>query len=167
MIMRLLLCVAAVLLGPLAAVPACAQVSILQGGPWTPGHTSVYVAGGNSQPIVADGGPARGGPIGTGLSELGLTAQGTGTPPYVGQGTGPFGTNNCMYDAPTNNASGYHFLCFSANVSNGGLIAYGTGGIASSQPLNFNINGQAIAPASCSGAPSSGFTVINGIVTHC
>ena len=30
----------------------------------------------------------------------------------AGTGTGPLGSHFCMTDAPTNNATGYHFLCF-------------------------------------------------------
>ena len=146
---------------------ALAQSSLLQGGPWTPGHAPAYVPSGSSQAVVTDSGPARGGATGTGLSELLLQATGTGLPPFVGQGTGPFGTIQCMNDGPTNAAAGYHFLCFSPNASGGGLIAYGAGGIASSLPLNFNVNGQAISPVSCSGTPTSSFATINGIVTHC
>lgn len=151
----------------LTVSPGWAQSSLLQGGPWTPGHAPAYVPSGSSQAVVTDSGPARGGATGAGLSELLLQATGTGTPPYVGQGTGPFGAIQCMNDGPTNAAAGYHFLCFSPNASGGGLIAYGAGGIASSLPLNFNVNGQAINPVSCSGTPSSSFATINGIVTHC
>jgi hypothetical protein len=156
-----------VILASVLALPAFAQSSLLQGGPWTPGHVPAYVPSGNSQAVVTDSGPARGGAAGTGLGELLLQATGTGLPPYVGQGTGPFGTIQCMNDGPTNAAAGYHFLCFSPNAGGGGLIAYGAGGIASSLPLNFNVNGTAINPVSCSGTPSSSFAVINGIVTHC
>lgn len=134
--------VAAVLL-LLSAVPAFGQGALLQGGPWAPGHAPMYVGSGSGQAIVQDSGPASGGPIGVGLSELGLTARGTGTPPYAGQGTGPFGANVCDYDAPINNATGYHFLCLSANAQGGGLLAYGAGGIAAPLPFNFNINGAA------------------------
>ncbi len=162
MLARLLL----VLSFALAPALAMAQSTVLQGGPWAPGHVAVYGPG-TSQPIIIDGGPAHGGGLGVGISELGITAQGVGVAPFVGQGTGPLGANACMYDAPITNAAGYHFLCFSANVSNGGLIAYGAGGLGTPQPLNFNINGTPIAPVSCSGTPSSSFAAVNGIVTHC
>ncbi|MBB3453889.1 hypothetical protein FHT86_002145 [Rhizobium sp. BK313] len=140
--MKLLRLAAAIL--AMVAFPcfALAQQAILQGGPWTPGHAPMYVGAGSSQPIVQDSGPAGGGPAGVGLSELGLAARGTGTPPFSGTGTGPFGTNLCDYDAPTTNATGYHFLCFSPNAQGGGgLIAYGAAGSAAVQPLNMNING--------------------------
>lgn len=123
-----------------AGTPAYAQ-AILQGGPWTPGHVPGYVGQGMSQPVVMDGGPAGGGGVGTGISEMGLIARGTGIPPYVGQGTGPFGTNFCDYDAPITNPTGYHFLCLSANVGGNGIIAYGAGGMATPGVLNFIING--------------------------
>src|SRR5580698_68445 len=91
--------------------------SILQGGPWTAGHAPMYVGQGSSQPVVQDSGPAGGGGVGVGLGEQLLTARGTGTLPYVGQGTGPFGTNWCDYDAPITNATGYHFLCMSPDAT--------------------------------------------------
>ena len=80
---------------------AFAQGSLLQGGAWTPGHAPMYVGQGSGQAIVQDSGPAGGGTTGVGLSELLLTARGSGTPPFVAQGTGPDGTNFCSFDAPT------------------------------------------------------------------
>lgn len=129
-----------------AALAACssqapAQSVPLQGGPWTNGHAPMYSNSGNSQPVIQDSGPAGGGANGLGMSEGLYVARGTGTPPYVGQGTGPLGTNWCDYDAPITNATGYHYLCLSANVNNAGLIAYGAGGTASQQPLKMNLNG--------------------------
>lgn len=124
----------------LASSAAWGQATLLQGGPWVPGHAPMYGPGGSSQPVAIDSGAAKGGALGVGLGELGITARGTGTPPFVSQGTGPYGTNVCDYDAPTNNPTGYHYLCFSANAS-GGLLAYGAGGIASPLPLQFIVNG--------------------------
>lgn len=132
-------------LGLALASAAFGQAAILQGGAWTPGHVPQYGNSGNSQPIVIDGGGAGGGAAGVTLSELGITARGTGTPPYAGQGTGPSGTNICDYDAPTTNATGYHYLCFSANAQGGGLIAYGAGGVATALPFNFIFNGTTYA----------------------
>jgi hypothetical protein len=146
---------------------ALAQSTLLQAGPTTQGHTPSYANQGTSQAVVQDSGPAGGGGAGLGLSELNLTARGTGSAPYVGQGTGPNGEIFCIQDAPTTNTNGYHYLCFSANVSSGGLISYGYGGAASPQTLNFNVNGTTIAPVTCSGTPTSSFATINGIVTHC
>lgn len=140
----------------LSAAPAFGQGALLQGGPWTPGHAPMYVGSGSGQAIVQDSGPASGGPLGVGLSELGVTARGTGAPPYAGQGTGPFGTNICDYDAPINSATGYHFLCMSPNTQGGGLIAYGSSGIAAPLPLCFIINGLPL----CIGGTSGG-----GVVT--
>jgi hypothetical protein len=134
-----------VLICAAASTPALGQSAVLQGGPWQPGHAPMYVGRGSSQPVVQDSGPASGGAVGVGLSELGITARGTGTPPYVGQGTGPFGTNFCDYDAPTTNATGYHFLCFSANAQGGGgMIAYGAGGVATPGILSINVNGTVV-----------------------
>lgn len=126
-------------LAPLSA--ALGQSSLLQGGAWQPGHGPMYVGSGSGQPIVQDSGPASGGAIGLGYSEQLLTVRGTGTAPYANAGTGPYGTNACNYDAPTTNATGYHYLCFSPNALGGGLIAYGYGGTATPLPLQFNING--------------------------
>ena len=149
-------------------LPAQAQNAILQGGPWQPGHLGAYAIS-NSQPVLLDAGPAQGGGTGTGVGEIAVTARGTGTPPYIGQGTGSFGSISCLYDGPITNPTGYHWLCFSPNANgNVGLISFGAGGGATPINLQWNINGTAITPvASCSGTPSSGFTVVNGFVTHC
>lgn len=120
---------------------ANAQSTILQGGPTTAGHVPMYATGYSQQPIVQDSGPAAGGPPGVGLSELGITARGSGTAPYANAGTGPFGTNNCDQDAPSTNPGGYHYICLSPNAQGGGLIAYGAAGAATPEPLTFNING--------------------------
>lgn len=159
------LCLAAAL----AIAPAIAygQSALLQGGGYTLGHVPVYVSTGG-QAIVIDGGAARGGSIGTGISELGMIAKGTGTAPYVGQGTGAFGSTFCMYDAPIDNATGYHWLCLSPNATGGAaLISTGAVGAASPVGLNFNIDGTSIVGVTCSGTPSSSFASVSGIVTHC
>lgn len=151
----------------LAPAVAYGQSAVLQGGSFTIGHVPAYVSQGG-QVIVVDGGPARGGDVGTGIGELGLIARGTGTPPYSGQGTGPFGSILCTYDAPITNATGYHFLCLSPNSSGGtGLISFGAVGSATPTNLNFNINGTSIVGVTCSGTPSSSFASVSGIVTHC
>jgi hypothetical protein len=129
----------------LAPSLAWGQGSLLQGGPWTPGHVPQYVGQGSGQAIVIDGGAASGGAIGANASEFGIVARGTGTAPYSGQGTGPFGSIGCLYDAPTTNPTGYHFLCLSPNATGGNaLISYGAGGIATPGALNLNINGVAV-----------------------
>ena len=121
--------------------PVFAQEGPLQGGPWEPGHSPMYVGQGISQPVFQDSGPAGGGGIDVGLSEQLLVARGTGAPPYASQGTGPNGTNWCDYDAPLNSINGYHYLCLSANADGGGLVTYGSGGGAPTLPLQFLING--------------------------
>ena len=147
-----------------AATAAHAQGTLLQGGPWAPGRAPMYVGQGSGQAVVQDSGPAGGGAAGTGLSELGITARGSGTAPFVGQGTGPFGTNVCDFDAPITNAAGYHFLCFSANASQGsstgGLISYGAGGTASALPLQMCINGSCFVPGSGGGGGSGTVTSV-------
>lgn len=125
----------------LGTSPLLAQGTLLQGGPTAPGRVPMYVGQGSGQAVVQDSGPAGGGAAGLGLSELLMAKRGTGTPPYANGGTGPLGTTHCMYDAPTTNATGYHYLCLDPNAQGGGLIAYGTGGAASALPLQFIING--------------------------
>jgi hypothetical protein len=134
---------AAIIAASVVAAPASvyAQSAILQAGPVVPGHVPMYINGYSQQPIATDSGPAAGGPPGTGLGELGLTARGNGTAPYANAGTGPFGTNFCDFDAPTTNATGYHYLCFSPDAQGGGLISYGAGGAASTEPLQISVNG--------------------------
>ena len=125
----------------LSTAGAFAQSALLQGGPFSPGHSPMYIGQGSYQAIVQDSGPAGGGGVGVGLSELLLAARGTGNPPFAGQGTGQYGTNFCDYDAPTTNSTGFHFLCMSPDAQGGGLIAYGAAGGAAVLPFNFNING--------------------------
>lgn len=124
------------------------QTSVLQGGTFTPGHPPIYSQSGGAQPIVIDAGPAGGNTTGQGLSELNVTARGTGAAPYVGQGTGPNGEISCVQDAVATNATGYHYLCFSANAissaGSGGLISYGAAGAATVLPLNLQVNGQTV-----------------------
>lgn len=147
-----------------SATAALAQGTILQGGPWAPGHAPMYTGQGSGQAVVQDSGPAGGGATGYGLSEQLLVARGTGTPPYVAQGTGPFGTNWCDYDAPITNPTGYHFLCMSANAQGGGLIAYGAGGAASQLPFQFNLNGTLYQlPFSAGGVIGPATTVIGDV----
>lgn len=121
---------------------ALAQSTVLQGGPWKPNHLPMYGSSGGSQAVVIDSGSALGGGPGVGISELGLTIQGIGTPPYANAGKGILNTNFCDFDAPTTNATGYHYLCLSPNAQGGGLLAYGAAGAATQQPFQFYINGQ-------------------------
>lgn len=123
---------------------AAAQGVLLQGGPTTDGHAPMYVGNQSpgSQAVVQDSGPASGGGTGLGLAELLLVARGTGTPPYVAQGSGPFGSNACDYDAPTSNPTGYHYFCWGPNTSLGGpSIIVGYGGGASPLPFTIDVNG--------------------------
>lgn len=133
---------ALVALAIVAPTPLWAQATVLQGGPWTPGHMPQYVGQGGSQPVIQDGGSAGGeSAIGGNPSELGLTARGTGSPPFAGQGNGPLGTNLCDYDAPITNPTGFHFLCWSPNIGGHSVLAVGAGGVAPQIPLEFNVNG--------------------------
>ena len=152
------------LLIPLAAI---AQQAPLQGGPWVAGHAPMYSNPSAGQTIIQDSGPARGGSTGAGLSEFLLAARGTGAPPYVGQGTGPYGTNWCDYDGPIDAAAGYHFLCMSANANGGGLIVYGAGGIASPLPFSIIVNGvSATGYTGTKVAGSCTLAIVNGLITN-
>jgi hypothetical protein len=125
-----------------AATAAFGQGAVLQGGPSTAGRAPMYsTTGQGGQTVVQDSGPASGGAAGLGLKELLLVKRGTGTPPIANQGTGPLNTTACMYDAPINNAAGYHYLCLDPNAQGGGLLAYGAGGTASTLPFQLSING--------------------------
>lgn len=143
---------------------AWGQAAILQGGPWTAGHMPMYSGPGSGTPVVQDGGSAAGGNPGVGLSEIGITARGTGTAPYAAQGTGAYGANFCNYDAPITNSTGYHYFCMSPNAQGGGLIAYGAAGGASALPLNFIVNGTTYAfPFSTSGVIGPATTVVGDL----
>lgn len=144
----------------LAALPALAlaQAPVLQGGTQTSGHIPQYANTGGSTAVIMDGGTAAGGAAGVNPSELAITARGTGTPPYIAQGTGPSGTILCTYDAPITNATGYHALCFSPNVGSKGLINYSYGGLGSPQGLDIVINGYTALSLSSSGAFSPPLT---------
>ena len=79
MLKRMLLGLA--LLAFTAPQGAWAQSTVVQGGSWTTGHAPAYNRTGGSQPIVIDSGPAGGNTTGQGISELNVTARGTGTAP--------------------------------------------------------------------------------------
>lgn len=162
-----LLRLATIIAGLLAAPLAFGQQTLLQSGSWTPGHLPMFATSGLTQPIVFDSGPAGGGSTGYGVSELLLVARGAGTAPYSGQGTGPYGSTFCSYDAPTSNATGYHYLCFSPNSTTGGaLIAAGAGGAASPIGLSFIINGTTYAfPFSSTGVTGPGSSTVGHIAT--
>ena len=154
MLRGLQITVAAILFALVLPALAHAQNTVLQGGPWQPGHVGTYAIS-NSQPVLLDAGPAQGGCTGTGVGELPITARGTGSPPYVGQGTGAYGSIECLYDGPITSAAGYHFLCFSPNgTGNVGLISFGAGAGAAPIAFNWNINGTSIVPVTCSGSPT-------------
>lgn len=134
----------------LISTAAFGQGAVLQGGSWTPGHVPMYVGMGSGQAIVQDSGPAGGGTTGLGISELLLVARGTGTPPYSGQASGPDGTNFCNFDAPTDNPTGYHYVCMSPNATvagvTGTVISTGSGGAATPLPFYLCSNGACVTP---------------------
>src|ERR1041385_2688902 len=139
--LRTLVCFLFVLIPSISWAQTLGGGALLEGGPWAQGHSPMYVGQGSSQAIVMDRGPASGGGVGVGLSEQLLVARGIGTPPFIAQGSGPYGTNWCDYDAPTTNPTGYHFLCLSANVHGDAYFAVGPGGTGTPGGLTFNING--------------------------
>jgi hypothetical protein len=141
-LVRILLLAASVLVAACSAAPA--QQVPLQAGPWVGGHVPMYSGSGGTQPIIQDAGTAGGGAAGANPSEVGITARGTGTAPYEGQGHGPNGEILCTYDAPTTNATGYHYLCMSPNAEGSALITVGAGGGAGGIGLNFIIDGAVI-----------------------
>lgn len=162
------LCHLSFVLTIIAPTLAAAQGALLQGGPWAPGHAPQYTGQGSGQAIVSDSGPASGGAVGLGLSELNITARGTGTAPYAGQGTGPFGSIFCAQDAPTTNATGYHYFCISPNTSGAGVLSYGAGGAAAAQPLSFNVNGTVYTlptPVTPTAAVAGGSATGTGLAT--
>lgn len=125
-----------------AASPALAQSSLLQAGPVTPGHQPMYSGSGSSQPLVQDGGGSGGGGLKANPGEIGITSRSpTNTYPSANSGHGPNGEHACLYDAPTNNATGYHYFCMDPNAAGGGLMSYGKGGLATALPFTFILNG--------------------------
>lgn len=126
----------------LAADAAFGQSVILQGGPTSPGHLPMYVGSGHQQPIVQDGGGSGGGAIGANPGEIGITSRSPiNSYPSANSGNGPLGEHLCMFDAPTTNPTGYHYLCFDPNAQGGGLVDYGYGGGATPLPLTISANG--------------------------
>jgi len=143
---------------------AWAQSTLLQGGAWTLGHLPAYNSTGGSQPIVIDSGPAGNNTLGQGVSELNLTARGTGAPPFAGQGTGIDGTIFQIQDAVSTNATGYHYLSMSANAQGGGLIEYGAIGSAPVLPFTMKINGVSYQfPFSNGGVLGPVVSAVNGV----
>ena len=149
----------------LAAGAATAQSSLLQAGPTTPGHAPQYVGQSSSQPIVQDSGGSGGGGLGANLGEIGITARSpTGTYPSASSGNGPHGEHGCFYDGPTNNPTGYHYFCLDPNAAGGGLLAYGSGGVATPLPFNFMVNGTSYTfPFTVGGIVGPGTTVVGDI----
>jgi hypothetical protein len=154
------------LLALLCLLPGLAlgQQSLLQGGSMTAGHLPMYSIGGTGQPIVLDAGPAGGNTTGQGVSELNITARGTGTAPYAAQGTGVDGTIFQIQDAVSTNSTGYHYLAFSANALGGGLMEYGAAGSASALPFTFKVNGTSYSfPFAVGGIVGPATTVANNV----
>ena len=123
--------------------PALAQQGLIQGDPPVPGHVPNYATRGYGQPVLRDGGDAGGSSqIGKNPSEIGLSAiDPQGNYPSASSGHGPYGEHFCLYDAPTSNTTGYHFMCLDPNAQGSGLFSYGAAGGATPLSLKFNVNG--------------------------
>lgn len=151
-----------ILLALFLPTQAFSQATVLQGGSWTAGRVPMYSAsGGGSQPTVQQSAPASGGA--QSISELSLIARGTGTAPFVGQGTGFLGSIACLYDGPTTGA--YHQLCLSPDATGGfGLLSYNAFGGASNLPFKMNINGTTLEfPFIATGVVGPGSSVVNNL----
>lgn len=129
----------------LAGVTAALGQTVTQAGPTTPNHVPMYYGSGFGQPVIGDGGGSGGStgvPGGLNPSEIGITSPSqNGVYPSANSGHGPHGEHFCLYDAPVNNPTGYHYFCLDANATGGGLLAYGSGGAAAQLPLTINGNG--------------------------
>lgn len=106
--------------------------AITQSGPVTGGHVPMYIGGALQSGLASamDSGPASGGTVGLGLSELLLQQRTTGT--------GPDGTNLCDWSTYATNPAGANYLCLSANALGGGLIDFNS---PTGQPLQIKVNG--------------------------
>lgn len=139
---------ASVVLAPGASL---AQGTMQQVSPVVPGHTITSVQNG----YFIDGGAALGGPPGIGLSELLLqsvrngvvpsSANGFGQGPFQNTGTGQFGTHHCEYAGSPKSPAGSYYLCMDPDTiedgTAGGLITFGSIGIAPTLPLQICANG--------------------------
>lgn len=126
----------------LAPAFAFGQATVIQGGSQTQGHIPAYATTGGT-PVVTDGGTAAGGALGVNPSTIGITSRCTNPPcdGSVNSQGGPNGENFAIFDGPTNDADGYHYLGLSANVGGKAVITTGAGGGASPQGLDFIIDG--------------------------
>ena len=151
--------------------PLFAQAAVLQGGPTTPGHVPMYVGQGSQQPIVQDSGPAGGGAVGYGLSELNVTSRGTGNGPFPNSGSGPFYSHGCFFDTFATSPSGYHYLCFDPNATidgvQGAQIVAGAAGSAAPLPFQWCVNGTCYTPGGATAGISVGSTTVTGGTTNC
>lgn len=123
----------------LAPAVAIAQSTVIQGGSFTAGQIPKY-NNSSGQPTVTTGGTSAGGSLGVNPSTLGITAR-CSNPPCVAQGAGPNGEDFVIFDGPTNDPEGYHYLGFSANIGNKATITTGAAGGAAAQGLQFIIDG--------------------------
>jgi hypothetical protein len=114
--------------------------SVQQSGGVTPGHAAMWTTTG----IIQDAGPATQGKL-------------------TGIGTAQSGPSICANSGPVTGP--YNQLCLGTSQTGGGVLSFnnfggGTGG------FSITSNGSPLG-VSCSGTPTSSFTSVNGIVTHC
>lgn len=136
----------------LFADPAAnAQGAMQQVTPVVPGHTVEAVQNG----LFADGGAAQGGPINTGISEIVVqsrqngqapsAANGFGKGPFQATGTGQYNSHDCKYAGSPQSPAGSYYLCLdsdtTANGVSGGVLSYGSIGVAPELPFQICTNG--------------------------
>ncbi len=146
-----------------APMAADAQGAMQQVTPVAPGHAPIAVQNG----LFADGGAALGGPINTGLSEIGIqsrqngqapsAANGFGYGPFQNSGTGQYNSHDCMYAGSPQSSGGSYYLCLdpdtTANGTSGGVLSYGSIGVAPLLPFQICTNGRCLQiPFSGSGS---------------
>ncbi len=136
-----------------SAVPfiAMAQGSVGQSGPVVPGDAAVWVQNG----YVMDGGPASGGKQGIGLGQFLMQsrsantapsqANGFGLGPFQANGNGQYNSHACDYAGSPQSSAGSYYLCWDpdtvANGVAGGVLAYGSIGVAPPLPFQICTNG--------------------------
>jgi hypothetical protein len=153
--MRLFLMAAAALfMGAVSCVGALAQGSVGQAGPVIVGDGACWVQNG----YIMDCGTAAGGGPGVGLgqfleqtrsrSQAPAQNNGFGQGPFQNVGPGIFGTNSCDYAGSPQSPAGSYYLCWDpdtvAGGTAGGVLAYGTVGVAPPLPFQICVNGQCL-----------------------
>jgi hypothetical protein len=130
---------------------ALAQGSVGQVGAIVPGDPAIWAQNG----YVMDGGPASGTGQGNGIGQFLMqsrggsvapsSANGFGLGPFQANGSGQFNSHDCRYAGTPQSPAGSYFLCFDPDTTvgsfSGGLLSYGSIGVAPQLPLAFDVNG--------------------------